>query len=182
MAGRRYVVCGARLACCLRPYSRAHLLTSWLAGLTSFCMSTKDSPSANLAICIASRCSKPEPSMSACEPTACSSRAHASPRAGCTCSVHMRVGMRVRVRVCMLCVCMCVCVCVRVRVCVRLALTEWLPVIVARGCVRRADSGGRKVIAPGIAHAETITTFHSARFMEDPKAIEGNLVGNPLHE
>lgn len=42
-------------------------------------------------------------------------------------------------------------------------------------------SGGRKVIAPGIAHAETITTFHSARFMEDPKAVEGNLDGNPLH-
>jgi lactate racemase len=29
-------------------------------------------------------------------------------------------------------------------------------------------SGGRKVIAPGLAHAETITTFHSARFMADP--------------
>jgi nickel-dependent lactate racemase len=29
-------------------------------------------------------------------------------------------------------------------------------------------SGGRKVIAPGIAHAETITTFHSARYMETP--------------
>jgi nickel-dependent lactate racemase len=42
-------------------------------------------------------------------------------------------------------------------------------------------SGGRKVISPGIAHAETITTFHSARFMEDPKAVEGNLDGNPLH-
>ena len=42
-------------------------------------------------------------------------------------------------------------------------------------------SGGRKVISPGIAHAETITTFHSARFMEDPKAVEGNLEGNPLH-
>ena len=27
-------------------------------------------------------------------------------------------------------------------------------------------SGGRKVIAPGVAHADTITTFHSARFME----------------
>jgi hypothetical protein len=24
--------------------------------------------------------------------------------------------------------------------------------------------------------------LHSARFMEDPKAVEGNLVGNPLHE
>jgi nickel-dependent lactate racemase len=48
--------------------------------------------------------------------------------------------------------------------------------------VRAGYSGGRKVISPGIAHAETITTFHSARFMEDPKAVEGNLVGNPLHE
>lgn len=43
-------------------------------------------------------------------------------------------------------------------------------------------SGGRKVIAPGIAHAETIRTFHSARFMEDPSAIQCNLEGNPLHE
>lgn len=43
-------------------------------------------------------------------------------------------------------------------------------------------SGGRKVIAPGIAHAETIRTFHSARFMEDPCAIQCNLEGNPLHE
>ncbi len=32
-------------------------------------------------------------------------------------------------------------------------------------------SGGRKVVAPGIAHHETIRTFHSARFMEDPLAI-----------
>jgi len=30
-------------------------------------------------------------------------------------------------------------------------------------------SGGRKVIAPGVAHHETIRTFHSARFMEDPR-------------
>jgi lactate racemase len=43
-------------------------------------------------------------------------------------------------------------------------------------------SGGRKVIAPGIAHADTIRTFHSARFMEDPGAIQCNLAGNPLHE
>jgi nickel-dependent lactate racemase len=43
-------------------------------------------------------------------------------------------------------------------------------------------SGGRKVIAPGIAHADTIRTFHSARFMEDPSAIQCNLAGNPLHE
>ena len=43
-------------------------------------------------------------------------------------------------------------------------------------------SGGRKVIAPGLAHAETITTFHSARFMADPAATNCNFVGNPLHE
>lgn len=43
-------------------------------------------------------------------------------------------------------------------------------------------SGGRKVIAPGLAHAETITTFHSARFMADPAAVSCNFAGNPLHE
>ncbi len=43
-------------------------------------------------------------------------------------------------------------------------------------------SGGRKVVAPGIAHEDTIRTFHSARFMEDPAAIQCNLAGNPLHE
>ena len=43
-------------------------------------------------------------------------------------------------------------------------------------------SGGRKVIAPGVAHHSTIRTFHSARFMEDPAATSCNLVDNPLHE
>ncbi len=43
-------------------------------------------------------------------------------------------------------------------------------------------SGGRKVIAPGVAHHETIRTFHSARFMEDPLAVQCTLIGNPLHE
>ena len=43
-------------------------------------------------------------------------------------------------------------------------------------------SGGRKVIAPGIMHADTIRTFHSASFMEDPLAVSGVLDGNPLHE
>ena len=42
-------------------------------------------------------------------------------------------------------------------------------------------SGGRKVIAPGIAHAETITTFHNHRFMSDPRAENCVLDGNPLH-
>jgi nickel-dependent lactate racemase len=43
-------------------------------------------------------------------------------------------------------------------------------------------SGGRKVIAPGVAHADTIRRFHSAHFMEDPAAIQCNLAGNPLHD
>jgi len=43
-------------------------------------------------------------------------------------------------------------------------------------------SGGRKVIAPGIAHKDTITTFHSARFMAHPRAANCVLEGNPLHE
>ncbi len=43
-------------------------------------------------------------------------------------------------------------------------------------------SGGRKVVAPGVAHHTTIRTFHSARFMEDPLAVQCNLAGNPLHE
>jgi nickel-dependent lactate racemase len=42
-------------------------------------------------------------------------------------------------------------------------------------------SGGRKVIAPGIAHAETITTFHNARFMSHPSADNCVLNDNPLH-
>ena len=40
-------------------------------------------------------------------------------------------------------------------------------------------SGGRKVIAPGVAGHETIRTFHSARFMEDPLAVQCNLDRQP---
>jgi len=43
-------------------------------------------------------------------------------------------------------------------------------------------SGGRKVVAPGVAGEQTIRTFHSAAFMEDPGAVECNLKANPLHE
>ena len=43
-------------------------------------------------------------------------------------------------------------------------------------------SGGRKVIAPGVAHAETITTFHNARFMSHERAENCVLDGNPLHQ
>ena len=43
-------------------------------------------------------------------------------------------------------------------------------------------SGGRKVIAPGICHYETITAFHTAKFFEDPRADNCIMEGNPLHE
>jgi nickel-dependent lactate racemase len=43
-------------------------------------------------------------------------------------------------------------------------------------------SGGRKVVAPGIAHAETITTLHNHRFMADAAATNCIIDGNPLHE
>lgn len=42
-------------------------------------------------------------------------------------------------------------------------------------------SGGRKVIAPGVAGEETIRTFHNHRFMADPLSCNGNLISNPLH-
>ena len=43
-------------------------------------------------------------------------------------------------------------------------------------------SGGRKVVAPGVAHERTIRTFHSARFMEHPLSKQCQLIDNPLHE
>jgi nickel-dependent lactate racemase len=43
-------------------------------------------------------------------------------------------------------------------------------------------SGGRKVIAPGLAHADTITTFHNGAFMSHPATTNCNLIDNPLHE
>ena len=43
-------------------------------------------------------------------------------------------------------------------------------------------SGGRKLILPGIAHAETIAAFHSARMLGHPRAATCVLEGNPLHE
>jgi nickel-dependent lactate racemase len=43
-------------------------------------------------------------------------------------------------------------------------------------------SGGRKLIAPGLAHADTIRTFHNHAFMSNPAAANCNLQQNPLHE
>ncbi len=42
-------------------------------------------------------------------------------------------------------------------------------------------SGGRKVITPGIAHADTIRRLHSAHILEDPATRSCNLENNPLH-
>jgi nickel-dependent lactate racemase len=43
-------------------------------------------------------------------------------------------------------------------------------------------SGGRKLIAPGLAAQETIKVLHSPRFMRDPRAAEGSIEDNPLHQ
>jgi nickel-dependent lactate racemase len=43
-------------------------------------------------------------------------------------------------------------------------------------------SGGRKLIAPGLAAQETIKVIHSPRFMREPLATEGSIAGNPLHD
>jgi lactate racemase len=42
-------------------------------------------------------------------------------------------------------------------------------------------SGGRKLIAPGLAAQETIKVLHSPKFMRDARAIEGSTEDNPLH-
>ena len=42
-------------------------------------------------------------------------------------------------------------------------------------------SGGRKIIAPGIAHEDTIRIFHSARILEHCRAANCILEGNPIH-
>ncbi len=43
-------------------------------------------------------------------------------------------------------------------------------------------SGGRKLIAPGLAYQDTIKTLHSPRFMRDTRAVEGSIEQNPLHQ
>lgn len=42
-------------------------------------------------------------------------------------------------------------------------------------------SGGRKLIAPGLAAQETIKVLHSPKFMREASAIEGSIEQNPLH-
>jgi nickel-dependent lactate racemase len=42
-------------------------------------------------------------------------------------------------------------------------------------------SGGRKLVAPGLAAEATIKELHSSRFMRDPRAREASIDDNPLH-
>jgi nickel-dependent lactate racemase len=42
-------------------------------------------------------------------------------------------------------------------------------------------SGGRKLVAPGLAAQETIKVLHSPKFMRDARAVEGSTEQNPLH-
>ena len=42
-------------------------------------------------------------------------------------------------------------------------------------------SGGRKLVAPGLAGEASIKELHSSRFIRDARSHEGNIDGNPLH-
>jgi len=43
-------------------------------------------------------------------------------------------------------------------------------------------SGGRKAVLPGLADLRTVQQFHGPRFLEDPRATNGVLDGNPCHQ
>jgi len=43
-------------------------------------------------------------------------------------------------------------------------------------------SGGRKLVCPGIAAAETIRAFHSPPLIEHPRSVNTVLDGNPTHQ
>lgn len=43
-------------------------------------------------------------------------------------------------------------------------------------------SGGRKIVCPGLTSLKTVHYFHSPALLEDERATNGVLEGNPLHE
>jgi lactate racemase len=43
-------------------------------------------------------------------------------------------------------------------------------------------SGGRKLVLPGCAHADSITALHATRMLENLRAESCSLEGNPLHD
>src|SRR5882757_5894310 len=65
------------------------------------------------------------------------------------------------------------------------ATANGTPVYIDEGFIEQhlmlGFSGGRKLIAPGVAGQETIKVIHSPRFMREPNATEGHTMDNPLH-
>lgn len=65
-------------------------------------------------------------------------------------------------------------------------LVDWADLVVAEGFIEphffAGFSGGRKSVLPGIASYKTVVYNHNARFIADPRAVQGSLEGNPLHE
>jgi lactate racemase len=43
-------------------------------------------------------------------------------------------------------------------------------------------AGGRKMVMPGVAGLASVQEWHSPRFLEHPKATNGEVEGNPVHE
>lgn len=43
-------------------------------------------------------------------------------------------------------------------------------------------AGGRKMVMPGVASLQSVQAWHSPRFLEHPKATNGETEGNPVHE
>lgn len=43
-------------------------------------------------------------------------------------------------------------------------------------------AGGRKMVMPGIAGLESVQAWHSPKFLEHPRATNGAVEGNPVHE
>jgi len=43
-------------------------------------------------------------------------------------------------------------------------------------------SGGRKAIVPGLVNLEAVRQFHGFRLLDHPRAANGVVVGNPVHE
>lgn len=65
-------------------------------------------------------------------------------------------------------------------------LIDWADLVVSEGFIEphffAGFSGGRKSILPGICSQKTVFANHCAKFIASPKAVGGNLAGNPIHE
>ena len=65
-------------------------------------------------------------------------------------------------------------------------LVDWAELVVSEGFIEphffAGFSGGRKSILPGIASEKTVLYNHNSRFLASPRAVQGSLQGNPIHE